>query len=127
MAPITYVIHHHPDHWEQPQRFDPERFTTARSEKRHRAAWIPFALGQHQCIGKEFALIEGMLILANLAQRYHLSPGAGTLARPLLSATLRMHEVGARHAERLVDVLHEVDLLVARRRPEVGTVLWSCS
>lgn len=91
VAPITYVIHHHPDHWEQPQRFDPERFTTARSENRHRAAWIPFALGQHQCIGKEFALIEGMLILANLAQRYHLSPGAGIPARPLLSATLRMH------------------------------------
>jgi cytochrome P450 len=90
VAPITYVIHHHPEVWDDPHRFDPERFTPARSEARHRAAWIPFALGQHQCIGKEFAMMEAQLVLARLAQRYQISAGSGSAARPQLSATLRM-------------------------------------
>jgi cytochrome P450 len=90
VAPVTYVIQHHPECWDDPYRFDPERFTAARSENRHRAAWIPFALGQHQCIGKEYAMLEGQLVLANLAQRYRITAGSGSPARPQLSATLRL-------------------------------------
>lgn len=90
VAPITYTIHHHPEFWDNPRRFDPERFTPARSEQRHRAAWIPFALGQHQCIGKEYAMIEGQLALINIVQRFIIGSGGGKPARPQLSATLRM-------------------------------------
>lgn len=90
VAPVTYVIHHHPEIWENPERFDPERFLPERSQSRHRAAWIPFALGQHQCIGKEYAMLEGQLVLANLAQRYRIVAGQGSAPKATLSATLRM-------------------------------------
>ncbi len=90
VAPVTYVIHHHPEIWEDPERFDPERFLPERSQNRHRAAWIPFALGQHQCIGKEFAMLEGQLVLANLAQRFRIVAGQGSAPKATLSATLRM-------------------------------------
>lgn len=92
VAPITYVIHQHPEIWEHPERFDPERFLPERSQNRHRAAWIPFALGQHQCIGKEYAMLEGQLVLANLAQRYRIEAGQGRAARATLSATIRMED-----------------------------------
>jgi len=80
-----YLTHRLPEYFPQPERFLPER-----SQNRHRAAWIPFALGQHQCIGKEYAMLEGQLVLANLAQRYRIEAGQGRAARATLSATIRM-------------------------------------
>ncbi|AUX27992.1 MULTISPECIES: cytochrome P450 [Sorangium] len=90
LAP-TYAIHRHPELWEDPDRFDPGRFTPERAASRHKLAWIPFGTGQRQCIGSTFALAEAQLILARLVQRYTFAAG---LPRrkvvPALSMALHM-------------------------------------
>jgi len=67
-----WVIHRHPDLWEDPERFDPERFTPEREAARHRYAWFPFGGGPRACIGQHFAMLESVLALAVLLRAYDL-------------------------------------------------------
>lgn len=62
--------HHDPQFWPEPLRFDPDRF--AREWPRH--AFIPFATGQHVCIGNNFALTEMAVSLVGIAQRFRIEP-----------------------------------------------------
>lgn len=89
VAPVVYAIHRHPDVWDHPERFDPGRFTAPRTGGRHPLAWMPFGTGQRQCLGKDFALLEGRLILARILQRYELAPVSTTPPRAHLGATAR--------------------------------------
>jgi cytochrome P450 len=67
-----YVTHRHPDFWENPEGFDPERFSPERSAGRHRYQYFPFGGGPRKCIGQGFAMVEMPLIVALVAQRYRL-------------------------------------------------------
>lgn len=67
-----YVTHRHPELWEQPEGFDPERFTSECAAQRPKLAYFPFGTGQRLCIGNQFALLEMRLIIATLARRYRL-------------------------------------------------------
>lgn len=88
VALMIYHIHHHPEEWQAPERFNPERFGPEAAQARHPFAYVPFGAGQRQCIGRDFAYMEGQLILTRLLQRYRISP-VGAPARPQLSTTLR--------------------------------------
>jgi cytochrome P450 len=71
MAMISiYNVHRHPDYWADPLTFQPERFLPENKSALNRAAYIPFLTGPHLCIGNNFALMEGQLLLAMMAQRY---------------------------------------------------------
>ncbi len=63
-------LHRHPDFWSEPAAFRPERFTPEAKAARHKLAYMPFLSGPHLCIGNNFALMEGQLLLAMMAQRY---------------------------------------------------------
>jgi len=65
----TWVLHRHRTLWDDPLRFDPDRFSPARSEGRPRFAYMPFGAGPRICIGMGLAMTEATLILATLAQR----------------------------------------------------------
>ena len=69
---IPWVIHRHRALWEAPERFDPERFSPARSDQQPRCAYIPFSVGPRFCIGASLALTEGVMVLAHVAQHYRL-------------------------------------------------------
>lgn len=84
-----YVIHRQPALWENPEGFDPERFTPERAANRPRFAYIPFLAGPHQCIGNTFALVEAQLILATVAQRYRLELVPGHRVEAVPAVTLR--------------------------------------
>jgi len=86
---LIYMCHYHPEEWTNPEAFDPERFQADKSEKRHKFAYMPFGAGQRKCIGMDFALMEGQLALAMVAQRYTLTKTSEKLAEPQLSTTLR--------------------------------------
>jgi len=60
-----YVVHRHPDFWDDPEGFDPHRF----SREPPRGAYFPFGGGPRQCIGNGFATMEAELVLATMAQR----------------------------------------------------------
>ena len=84
-----YATHHDPALWPEPFQFDPERFTPERSAGRHRYAYFPFGGGPRQCIGNNFALMEGQLILAAISQRYRLELAPGKTVEPEALITLR--------------------------------------
>jgi cytochrome P450 len=84
-----YAVHRHPAFWDQPEVFDPDRFSPERSAGRPHFAYIPFGGGPRQCIGNTFALAEAQLILATVAQRYRLRTLPGQSVKPNPLITLR--------------------------------------
>ena len=84
-----WVTHRHPDFWENPLGFDPDRFLTDRSADRPRFAYWPFGGGPRQCIGNTFALMEGTITLAMITQRYALDLVPGHTIQVEPSITLR--------------------------------------
>ena len=75
-----YITHRHPAFWENPEGFDPERFTPERVAARTRYAYFPFLGGPHQCIGLDFAMMEAVLIVAMIAQAFRLELIPGHVA-----------------------------------------------
>jgi cytochrome P450 len=69
---MVWVVHRHPEFWDAPERFDPERFTPARAAERPRFAYLPFSGGPRLCIGSEFALFEAQVIVAMIMQRHQV-------------------------------------------------------
>jgi cytochrome P450 len=65
-------VHRHRTLWEDPERFDPERFSKEKGASRPRFAYLPFGGGPRICIGAQLALTEVSLLVAALAQRYRL-------------------------------------------------------
>jgi cytochrome P450 len=86
---VPYVLHRLPAFWNDPDVFDPERFTPERSADRPKFVYLPFGAGPRQCIGNQFALIEAHLVVATLAQRYRLHLVAGHRVDPWPLITLR--------------------------------------
>jgi cytochrome P450 len=74
LMPSQWVTHRHPAYWDEPDQFRPERFLPGRAPDRPKFAYFPFGGGPRACIGNTFALVEGALALAALAQRFHLGP-----------------------------------------------------
>jgi cytochrome P450 len=64
-----YLLHSHPDYWDNPQIFDPDRFLRS-DEPRHRMAYQPFAAGPRRCIGERMAATEMRVHLATLLRRF---------------------------------------------------------
>ncbi len=89
MVLSPYVTHRHPAFWDNPEGFEPERFTPERSAERPRYAYFPFGGGPRQCIGNEFALMEAQLIIAMVVQRYRLQLVPGQHIEPDPIFTLR--------------------------------------
>jgi cytochrome P450 len=65
-------MHRHPAYWERAEEFWPERFAPKHKSANQRAAYMPFLIGPHMCIGNNFALMEGQLLLAMMAQKYSM-------------------------------------------------------
>ncbi len=74
VMPSQWVTHRHPAYWDEPDEFRPERFLPGGGTNRPKFAYFPFGGGPRVCIGNTFALLEGALVLAALAQRFQLSP-----------------------------------------------------
>jgi cytochrome P450 len=75
-----YFIQRNPKIWDEPDRFNPDRFQTQNSKHRHRLATIPFSAGPRNCIGVHFARIEMQIHLMTIAARLRLRY---TQSRPL--------------------------------------------
>ncbi|MFQ5961726.1 MAG: cytochrome P450 [Candidatus Methylomirabilales bacterium] len=83
-----YVTHHHPAFWENPEGFDPDRFTAEQVAERPRYAYFPFGGGPRVCVGRSLALVEAQLIIATVAQQYRLDLVPGYPVEPQAMMTL---------------------------------------
>ncbi|CAN7942018.1 unnamed protein product, partial [Ixodes hexagonus] len=70
-------IHRSPDVWQDPLKFEPERFSEGRSAP-HPVAYLPFGLGPRMCIGKKFALLQLKLAVCRVLQAYRITPSDRT-------------------------------------------------
>jgi len=86
---IPYVLHRLPAHWDAPEQFEPERFSTERSADRPKFVYVPFGAGPRQCIGNHFAMIELLIVVATLAQRFSLRLVPDHVVEPYALITLR--------------------------------------
>jgi cytochrome P450 len=67
-----FITHRHPEFWEDPHAFRPERFLEVHG--RARFAFFPFGGGPRICIGASFAMLEATMLLAILARQFRLRP-----------------------------------------------------
>jgi cytochrome P450 len=67
-----YLVHRHPAFWENPEKFDPDRFSASQKAQRNRFCYLPFALGPRACIGEHFAMVEMIVHTALIARRLRL-------------------------------------------------------
>jgi cytochrome P450 len=84
-----YLTQRRADLWDDPNRFDPERFAPERSDGRPEFSFCPFGGGPRQCPGDDFAMVEIVLIVATVMQRYHVSLVPGQVIETQVMFTMR--------------------------------------
>ncbi|HUD47121.1 MAG TPA: cytochrome P450 [Candidatus Baltobacteraceae bacterium] len=84
-----WVNHRNPAYFDNPDKFQPERWTEAFTKQLPKYAYFPFSAGPRNCIGSGFAMMEGILILATMAQSISLRRVSTNFVRPFPSITLR--------------------------------------
>jgi len=65
-----WVLHRHPDLWEDADTFRPERWDPVQGQKAPQWAYFPFGGGSRMCLGKPLAQLELLLVLPMILQRY---------------------------------------------------------
>jgi len=84
-----WILHRDPRFFEQPEQFNPDRWTTDAAQHLPKFAYFPFGGGSRLCIGASFAMMEANLLLAAIAQRFQLRLVPGHAVDALPSITLR--------------------------------------
>jgi len=86
---VQYCSHRDERYFPRPLAFEPERWAGDLLRKLPRFAYFPFGGGPRLCIGNNFAMLEAVLLLATIAQRWRPQVAPGDAPRPQFSITLR--------------------------------------
>jgi len=92
-------MHRDPTFFSEPEKFDPECWSSSACQNLPRFAYFPFGGGPRQRIGASFATTEAVLILATIARRYQLVSVEKTPVLPVSSLTLRPKDPIRMHIE----------------------------
>ena len=84
-----WVMHRDPQHFDEPERFNPDRWLDERTTGAPKFTYFPFGGGPRSCIGSTFAMMEAVLVLATIAQRYKIAVVQDRPVEPLPTITLR--------------------------------------
>jgi len=79
VAPSVYLAHHRASVFQNPERFEPERFLQSRPSP---SDWLPFGGGVRRCPGAAFATYEMKLVLSSILWRTQLRLKPGYVAKP---------------------------------------------
>lgn len=77
-----HITHRDPRFWDDPETFDPDRFTADRLDSRHRLAYYPFGRGNRVCIGERFAVTVTQMVLSALVRTFEFTVPPGFEAVP---------------------------------------------
>jgi cytochrome P450 len=84
-----YIVHRHRRLWDDPDRFDPDRFTREREAKYSRYQFMPFGAGPRSCIGGSFSMVEAVAMLATFVRAARFEVPEGYVPTPVSGVTLR--------------------------------------
>ena len=84
-----YITHRDPRYFANPEAFIPTRWAAPPDAAPPRYAYFPFGGGPRQCLGEGFAWMEGLLVLATLAQTWRMRLVPGPPVAPRALVTLR--------------------------------------
>jgi cytochrome P450 len=87
-----WVVHRDRRWFDEPSRFNPDRWADDLIHRIPKYAYFPFGGGPRVCIGNTFAMLEAVLLLATMAQVYGMDLTPGHEVRPWASITLRPRE-----------------------------------
>jgi cytochrome P450 len=91
IAVSQYLAQRHPDHWNQPLEFHPERFLAGDSlaKERPKFSYFPFGGGSRMCIGNNFAMMEAQIVVALISQSFTIALVGNQDIKPDPTFTLR--------------------------------------
>ncbi|CDO30838.1 cytochrome P450 [Mycolicibacterium porcinum] len=84
--------HYHPEFWDKPEEFNPDRFLDDRDKSRHMCAYYPFGVGSRMCIGKYMGTVEAVLAISMIYQRYRLVLDAGADIAPKIKMSIQFQD-----------------------------------
>lgn len=67
-----WLFHRDARLFDDPLRFNPDRFLPEREASLPRFAYMPFGGGRRICIGNQFAMMEGQIILSAIGQQFEM-------------------------------------------------------
>ena len=85
-------LHRHDRIWPAPDTFDPDRWQTEGNRAHAQQAYMPFSAGARVCTGAGFAMFEGVLLLAMLAQAFRFATVPGRVPVPVAHLTVRARD-----------------------------------
>jgi cytochrome P450 len=85
-----WLLQRDPRWWQEPEAFRPERWAQGHPQATPKYAYIPFGGGPRLCIGSTFAMMEAVLLLATIGQRYRFTIAPGHVVEPFFTFTLRL-------------------------------------
>jgi cytochrome P450 len=85
-----YLVQRDPRWFPNPENFDPERWTPEARDARPKFSYFPFGGGARVCIGERFAWMEGVIVMAAIAQKWRLRLAPNQRVEPLPLITLRV-------------------------------------
>ncbi len=86
-----YVVQRDARWFPEPDKFDPDRWAEEARNARPKFSYFPFGGGARVCIGERFAWMEGVILLAAIAQKWRFRLAPGEKAEPLPLVTLRVN------------------------------------
>ena len=93
LAACTYLMHHNPELYPEPQRFRPERFI---GQTRQARTWLPWGGGRKHCLGRHFALLEVQSILREVLAGKRVLPVGDRVEAPRWRSAILVPRSGGR-------------------------------
>ena len=93
LAACTYLMHHNPDLYPDPERFRPERFI---GETQQARTWLPWGGGRKHCLGRHFALLEVKAIVRELLSRKRVLPAGDRVEHARWRSAILVPRAGGR-------------------------------
>ncbi|KAK6627326.1 hypothetical protein RUM44_009803 [Polyplax serrata] len=83
-----FSLHHNPNVWTEPDKFNPDNFLPETAQSRHPYAFIPFSAGPRNCIGQKYAMLAMKVTLSTILRSYKINPSPLAADKPMLAGEI---------------------------------------